>query len=100
MPNDFKMINSERIELTDAEQADWDAHRERIRTVERPARLFDLLRMNRNRLLSETDYLFGSDAPSMTAEKINEWKVWRQRLRDLPANTDNPQNVTWPDKPT
>ena len=27
------------------------------------------------------------------------WKTYRQALRDLPANTKDPANPTWPTKP-
>ena len=28
------------------------------------------------------------------------WKTYRKNLRDLPANTADPANPTWPTKPT
>ena len=28
------------------------------------------------------------------------WKTYRQALRDLPANTSDPSNPTWPTKPS
>ena len=28
------------------------------------------------------------------------WKTYRQQLRDLPANTSDPTNPTWPTKPS
>ena len=30
----------------------------------------------------------------------NEWKAYRQALRDLPANTSDPKKPTWPTEPT
>jgi len=55
---------------------------------------FSWLRNKRNRLLSETDYLALSDVTIS-----NDMKVYRQALRDLPANTANPANPVWPTKP-
>ena len=52
------------------------------------------LRRNRDKLLSETDWWASSDR-TMTAEQT----AYRQALRDLPANTDDPANPTWPTKP-
>ena len=52
------------------------------------------LRAERNRLLSETDYLALSDA-TLT----DEMRTYRQALRDLPANTADPANPVWPVKP-
>jgi len=52
------------------------------------------LRNQRNRLLTETDYLALSDQ-TLTAEMA----AYRQALRDLPANTTDPANPVWPVKP-
>ena len=53
------------------------------------------LRARRNRLLAETDYLALSDV-TLSAEMAE----YRQALRDLPANTSDPANPTWPVKPS
>jgi len=99
MANDFQMINDERVELTDEEQAFVNSERNHHLTVVKPARLFADLRRERNELLAGTDYLFGSDAPSMSNEKTQEWRTYRQALRDLPANTPNPAEINWPSAP-
>jgi len=52
------------------------------------------LRTTRNGLLAETDYLALSDA-TLSADM----QTYRQALRDLPANTSDPANPTWPVKP-
>ncbi len=52
------------------------------------------LRTKRNQLLSETDYLALSDT-TLSADM----QTYRQALRDLPANTSDPANPTWPVKP-
>ena len=52
------------------------------------------IRMKRNRLLAETDYLALADA-TLT----DEMRAYRQALRDLPANTADPANPVWPTKP-
>lgn len=52
------------------------------------------LRQERNRLLAETDYLALSDL-TLSAEMT----TYRQALRDLPSNTSDPANPTWPTKP-
>lgn len=53
------------------------------------------LRNKRNRLLAETDF-YG--LPDVTMPE--EIRVYRQQLRDLPANTEDPLSVVWPAKPT
>jgi len=52
------------------------------------------LRYERNQLLSETDYLALSDVTMS-----DEMRIYRQALRDLPANTSDPANPVWPTKP-
>ena len=49
----------------------------------------------RNQLLAETDWMANSDVTMSDA-----WKTYRQALRDLPANTSDPSNPTWPTKPS
>ena len=55
----------------------------------------------RNNLIRDTDWMAGSDV-NMT----NEWRTYRQALRDLPANStpsldENNEltGVNWPNKP-
>jgi hypothetical protein len=38
------------------------------------------------------------DFPLSTSKK-EEWKIYRQQLRDLPKNTKDPKNVIWPVQP-
>lgn len=52
------------------------------------------LRTKRTQLLTETDYLALSDATLS-----EDMRTYRQALRDLPANTSDPANPTWPTKP-
>ena len=52
------------------------------------------LREDRNALLAETDWMANSDVTMSDA-----WKTYRQALRDLPANTKDPSNPTYPTKP-
>jgi len=61
-----------------------------------PAEIFwDSLRSTRNMKLRETD-VYGLSDRTMT----EEMKTYRQSLRDLPANTSDPANPTWPTKPS
>ena len=60
-----------------------------------------LLRIERNRLLQETDWRFRSDLTPSQA-----WYEYCQALRDLPANSEpqldefgNLTNVNWPTPP-
>tara|TARA_R100000005_G_C4828134_1_gene105951 strand:+ start:216 stop:512 length:297 start_codon:yes stop_codon:yes gene_type:complete len=75
--------------LTGAEAEAWRAER-------RPSdeRLWQDLRAERNRRLAETDYFANTDVTMPDA-----MRTYRQALRDLPANTSDPSNPTWPTKP-
>ena len=61
--------------------------------------LWELLRRQRNGLLFMSDYTQLSDA-GLTDSKKAEWVTYRQTLRDLPANTSDPENPTWPTQPS
>jgi hypothetical protein len=69
---------------TDAEQSEID-----LRT----------LRFERDKLLTSSDWTQSADSP-LTDAKKTEWATYRQQLRDLPANTSDPANPTWPTPPS
>jgi len=53
------------------------------------------LRETRNSILFGTDWTQAPDAP---VDK-ESWAIYRQALRDLPANTTDPRDPPWPEKP-
>ena len=57
------------------------------------------LRSQRDSKLADSDWTVLTDSPLSTSKKT-EWKTYRQALRDLPANTSNFSNPTWPTEPT
>ena len=57
------------------------------------------VRAQRDLILAETDWTVLPDSPLSDA-KIAEWKTYRQALRDLPANTTDFANPTYPTEPT
>lgn len=57
---------------------------------------FENLRAKRNELLQDTDWTQVSD---ITLENWEEWIAYRQALRDLPANTEDPTHPEWPEPP-
>jgi hypothetical protein len=52
-------------------------------------------RLKRNDLLLASDWTQMPDAPV----DHEAWAVYRQQLRDLPDNTEDPRNTVWPVKP-
>jgi hypothetical protein len=56
------------------------------------------LRAERDALLGSSDWTQYNDSP-LTDEAKVEWVTYRESLRDLPENTDDPANPTWPTPP-
>jgi hypothetical protein len=53
-------------------------------------------RLDRNQTLLECDFVLQPDA---VVANIEEWKDYRQKLRDLPTASGWPKNIVWPDVP-
>ena len=56
------------------------------------------IRVKRNSLLSQTDYLMMPDYP-INDDNHKLIKEYRQALRDIPEQSGFPSSITWPDKP-
>lgn len=57
------------------------------------------LRKTRDELLEKTDKYATTDFPHASEEIKQAWLEYRRLLRDLPANTQNPENPLWPTQP-
>lgn len=55
-------------------------------------------RTERDRKIAKTDYYLMPDYPS-NPQNLEELKVYRQALRDLPKQEGFPRDVRWPDVP-
>jgi hypothetical protein len=62
---------------------------------ERLSDKWEEVRLERNRLLSESDWTQLPDSPLLD---VDGWKVYRQDLRDVTLQ-QNPFQIIWPDKP-
>ena len=82
-----KIVNGVSIDLTDEE----------ILLVNQRTRSNDELimfaRSERDTLLSE------SDVHALADRITDEWRTYRQALRDVPSQAGFPDNITWPTKP-
>lgn len=58
---------------------------------------WERLRQERNARLFESDWTQVADAPPDTKQA---YVVYRQELRDLPENTEDPFNPVWPEEPS
>ena len=89
-----KLVNGELIDMTDAEIAEVTSEHD----VSPFDNLIRELRQTRNSKLQVTDWMTCSDSQTMT----DEWKTYRQALRDITKDlktVDDVRSVTWPTKP-
>ena len=56
----------------------------------------DDIRQERNKRLADSDKFATVDYPYATEEVKQAYVEYRQALRDLPANTEDPESPTWP----
>ncbi len=55
-------------------------------------------RQERNLVLQSSDWSVKADVP-LTEGRKNEWRTYRQSLRDLPQIYPDENNIIWPDPP-
>lgn len=55
-------------------------------------------RVERNKLLTESDWTQMPDAPILTSKR-NEWSAYRKALRDITSQSEFPLSVVWPKMP-
>lgn len=70
--------------------------------VVRTDNILEILRLKRDVLLTESDWTQVNDSP-LSDTKKEEWSVYRQALRDLPANNTNAtsiDDITFPTPPS
>ena len=97
-------VETEPPTITEKQLAKWDGSKwvvENIPVVEpdpepEPVAPESLVRAERDNLLSISDWTQVDDSP---VDK-SAWTTYRQALRDIPAQSGFPTNVTWPTKPT
>ena len=91
MATRYKMEDGQRVLMTDAEEASINT------TPEFTALEYLLIqfRKKRDRLLKETDWMANSDVTMS-----DEWKTYRQALRDLPSGLDTVEKVNAKEFPT
>jgi hypothetical protein len=75
-----------------------DEQKAREEAIEASRDYWEELRSLRNRKLTQSDWTQVSDAPFAEEQKVS-WQSYRQALRDLPENTEDPKNPVWPVAP-
>ena len=89
----IKIVDGVVINFTPEEETARDAE-EQEWADGAAAREMVSIRNHRNNLLTETDWMGFSDVTLS-----DEWKTYRQELRDIPASNTIYADVTWPTKP-
>lgn len=89
----YKRVRGETIALTAEEEAQLNAD-EQVTIDATANRNMELLRMERDQRLAETDYLALSDN-TLSAEMT----TYRQKLRDITKTATSLDDVVWPTKP-
>lgn len=72
---------------------DWDYGQNKWVSIKTAVIQWGIVRVERSKLLAETDWMALSDVTMSDA-----WKTYRQALRDITDQAD-PFNITWPTKP-
>tara|TARA_Y100000361_G_scaffold137313_1_gene138643 strand:+ start:991 stop:1401 length:411 start_codon:yes stop_codon:yes gene_type:complete len=93
------LSGAERLLWEDEGEAPVQADLEKEKPIIKNILGFQKLRYDRDIKLAETDWVVTKANETGIAES-NEWKTYRQALRDLPSNTTDPFNPTWPTKPS
>lgn len=89
-----KMVNGVLVDMSPDEEAAFLAEQQAWETGSFD-RAMASLRAERNKRLSDCDWTQIADAPADSLA----WANYRQALRDLPQNTEDPYNPIWPIPP-
>ena len=76
---------------------EWVAEGNTADPADTPSLTWDDIRADRDQRLEETDW---TQTPDVSQETIWKWKTYRQDLRDIPQKQTDPNNITWPTKPS
>ena len=82
------------VPFTAEEEAEWDAQ-EAAWVAGTDTREAEKVRQERNQLLQQTDWMAGSDVTMS-----DDWRTYRQALRDVPLQEGFPNNIIWPTEPS
>ena len=88
----YKMVDGVTIKMTDEEIAKLNASQPTDEEI--LAEKWNV-RRERNSLLAASDWRASTDVTLS-----DDWKTYRQALRDVPSSQTDPDNITWPTKPS
>ena len=90
-----KYVNGKLVDMS-ADEIKARQEEEKEEQALEPAKKLAMLRLERNFLLGETDWMCFPDSPTMS----DEWKKYRQELRDITKTYKTLDGVKWPIKPS
>ena len=90
----FHNINGEMVQFTADEETARDAE-EQAWADAADTRAAAVVREDRNEKLKETDWMASNDVTMS-----DEWRTYRQALRDVPSQSGFPNTITWPVEPS
>ena len=88
----YKVVNNQYIELTQSELDELAAQAEAADLD------LSMVRADRNARLASTDWTQLGDA-SLGDHTAEEWRTYRQALKDIPQNHTRVSTVVWPETP-
>ena len=91
----IKIVNGQEVSLTAEEIAVFEQESQDA-LDKKPLKDLARLRRERDQLLAQSDW---RDLPSYPGSNQEAWRTYRKALRDLPANTEDASNPTWPTAP-
>ena len=89
----YKSTPEGNIPFTPEEEAEWDALVKEA-AIQAPFHRAAAIREERNRLLAETDWMASTDVTMS-----DEWRAYREALREVPEEPTFPDKVIWPKAP-
>ena len=100
MANGYKMIDDKLVQLTDAEQKEFD-DRNKAWADGQADRDLSELRTQRNGLLTQSDWVVIKEREEGgSVSNFADWKKYRQELRDITKTYKSLDKVKWPTAPS
>jgi len=90
-----KYVNGQLVDMS-AEEIKARQEEEKEEKALQPAKRLSALRLERDFLLGQTDWMCLPDSPTMS----DEWKKYRQELRDITNTYKTLDTVKWPKVPS
>jgi hypothetical protein len=88
---------SDYVEYDKEVQYGWKYDRDNKTFIIPDAMKFSEIRSKRNQLLKDSDYTQLSDSAHKGTKE--EWKVYRQKLRDITKDVTDPDVIVFPEEP-